>query len=181
MDCEFSCFVVLLPGRQPLTDQACTRCKSRKTKCDGQVPQYRHCAERNAACEYARVRQYCGRGRYDLGLLPCARSVPAVALAAPLTPRQEEQRGHWPVAKDCVSRMRTTAWRAMHAARQHPCRRRPRCRPGRPPNPASFDPSLHPSAISPPWCLRISYGACAVGSGCRHLTTDTSANATDAT
>ncbi|KAI1313716.1 hypothetical protein F5Y03DRAFT_337521 [Xylaria venustula] len=46
---------------------ACSRCKTRKRKCDGATPKCSNCAAHNAECEYASVRKTRGPGKRNKG------------------------------------------------------------------------------------------------------------------
>ncbi|KAI0535220.1 hypothetical protein GGR58DRAFT_480028 [Xylaria digitata] len=51
------------PEVPPRTFIACSRCKTRKRRCDGDTPKCSNCAAHNAECKYAAVRKYRGPGK----------------------------------------------------------------------------------------------------------------------
>ncbi|KAJ4153542.1 hypothetical protein LMH87_010026 [Akanthomyces muscarius] len=53
---------------------ACTRCKVRKRRCDGQKPKCRGCATHGWECQYSTIRRTRGRGRRDAQPVPASKT-----------------------------------------------------------------------------------------------------------
>ncbi|CAK7233911.1 hypothetical protein SCUCBS95973_008756 [Sporothrix curviconia] len=66
---------------------ACTRCKTRKTKCDGATPKCSHCVAKDVECVYAAARQYRGKGRET----KAAEDVPVVDLTEDTPPEPQNE------------------------------------------------------------------------------------------